>query len=120
LTLKPTGAKSLEILSRFWENDYDLCYTVITDGPVEFIVRSGSGEGGASVTIDTKGKLQQIELFLVKGEWTALAPEFAKKGKVVIPEPKKDEPRTPIEFGMRVPPGSKLTLFTASLRRRPS
>jgi hypothetical protein len=118
VTLKPTGTRALEVLSSVYRNEYDLRYMVITEGPVEFIVRNGSGEGGASIAIDTKGSVQRVELFLVKGEWTAIAPRFGKTGKVVIPKPKKDEAQQPNDFGLRVPPGSKLTLFTASLRGR--
>jgi hypothetical protein len=118
LTLKPTAGKALEFLSTAKGKDYDLRFTVITDGPVEFIIRSGSGRNGASVTIDTKGRARMVELFLANGEWTAVAPGFGEKGKVEIPEPKKGEPSQSNDFGIRVPPGSKITLFTASLRWR--
>lgn len=118
LTLGPTGPKAAEVLTPVWYKDYDVRFTVVTTGPVEFVVRNGPGEAGAAVTIDTNGRPQKVELFLIKGEWTAIAPGFGKQGKVTVPEPKKDEPRRPAEVGVRVPPGSKLTLYTAAMRGR--
>jgi hypothetical protein len=120
LALKPAGAKGLEILSPNWRLDYDVRLTVITEGPVEFIVRKGAGEAGAAVTINTKGKPQKVELFLVKGEWTALAPGFGKQGKLVLPEVKKGQARPASDFGCRVPPGSRITILAAAVRGRPS
>lgn len=113
LSIAPSGPQPFECFYPTWRTDYDLRYTVVTRGPVEFIIREG-----ASVVLDTQGRPQKIELFITKGEWTAVAPGFGRKGSVVVPEPKEGEPRKPSEFGIRVPPGSKLTIFTASLRMR--
>lgn len=118
LTFRPTSAKALEFLASTWWKDYDVRYVVATKGPVEFIIRGGPQGQAAAVTIDTKGRPQKVELFFIKGEWTAIAGEFGQKGKLDLPEPKKDEPRRPNEFGIRVPPGSTLTLYDASLRTR--
>jgi hypothetical protein len=120
LALKPAGTKGLEILSSTWRADYDVRLTVASEGPVEVIVRKGAGPAGAAVTINTKGKPQKVELFLVNGAWTALAPGLGKQGKVVLPEVSKGQARPASEFGLRVPPGSRITLFAAALRGRPS
>jgi hypothetical protein len=105
ITVRPTGRNSASVLSQTWYDSYDLRYSVITKGPV-----------GASVSLDTKGKAGSVELYMVKGKWTAIAPELGRSGQVAIPEPKKDEPRKPNVYGIRVPPGSRLTLFAASFR----
>ena len=118
LTLEPTGAKPAELLvSTYWKK-YDLRYTVVTEGPVDFIIRKGSGKDGASITVDTKGRPQKVELFLGDGVWTAVAPKFGRQGRVSIPEPKENETRPPNLYGIRVPQGSRLTLYAAALRGR--
>jgi hypothetical protein len=118
LTLEPTGAKPVELLrSNYWRN-YDLRYTVLTEGPVAFIIRKGSETDGAFVTLNTNGRPQKIELFLSEGAWTALAPGFGRQGKLTLPESKKDELMPPNLTGIRVPEGSKLTLYAAALRAR--
>jgi hypothetical protein len=117
LTLKPTGQQALQIQSSTWGKGYDLRYVVETDGPVEFILRGGTGPGAASVAIDTKGKRHAIELFLREANWSAIGPGIEKTGDLTIPETKKGEPRPTTDFGLRVPPGSKLTLYAAAMRR---
>jgi hypothetical protein len=118
LSLKAVGDEPVEFFHRVWRNDYDLRFSVITDGPVEFVIRSGDAASGASVTIDTGKRAGRVELFMAHGEWTAVCGEFGQKGKVVIPEPAKDEPRKPSEFGIRIPKGSKVDLYRALLRLR--
>jgi hypothetical protein len=115
LMLRPTGPKALEILSENWLASYDIRYTVVTHGPVEFIIRSTPGASGASVTIDTKGRPQRVELFMVNGEWTALAPGLGQSGKLTK---SAGDSRESNDFGLRVPPGSKLTIFAAAVRGR--
>lgn len=117
LTLKPTGQQALQVLSSNWTKNYDLRYIVETEGPVEFILRDGSGNGSASVAIDTKGKRHVLELFLREGKWSVIGPDVDKSGEVTIPETKQGERRQPINFGMRVPPGSTLVLYAAAMRR---
>jgi len=118
LSLKAVGDEPVELFHRVWRNDYDLRYNVITDGPIEFVLRNGDAGSGASVTIDTGKRAGRVELFMAKGEWTAVCGSFGEKGKVVIPEPVKGEPRKPSEFGIRIPKGSRVELYSALLRLR--
>src|SRR5262249_51017799 len=68
LTVRPAGGKPLELFASTWHKDYDVRYSVVTEGPVEFVVREGPGDSGAAATINTKGQPQKVELFLANGE----------------------------------------------------
>ncbi len=118
VVIRPAGQSAVKIAAETWYSSYDLKYGVITSGPIDFIVRDGTGVGSASFSLDTKGKAKLIELFLVDGKWTAIAPGFGTTGQVTMPKPAKSEDKEPNVYGFRVPPGSELALFTASFRGR--
>ena len=86
LRLRPTGAKPVEMLVQSYGKNLELRFTVVTEGPVDFIIRKGTGDEGALVSIDTKGRPQKIELFLIDGAWTAIAPGFGRQGKLTYPK----------------------------------
>jgi hypothetical protein len=118
VVIKPKGAVPVRVAADTWYNSYDLRYSVITKGPIDFIVRDGTGASGATISLDTKGKAKSIELFLVDGRWTAIAPGFGKIGTLTILKPEKPEDRKANVYGFRIPPGSELALYTASFRGR--
>ncbi|HTF56117.1 MAG TPA: hypothetical protein VK661_02520, partial [Planctomycetota bacterium] len=118
LTVRPTGTAALEIFAGTGWKNYDLRYNFATEGPVEIVIRSGAGDQGASVTVDTKGAPQQVECFLTDGAWTFLAPGAGSKGTLRIPEPAKDQGSEPNRYGLRVPPGSKITIYSVARRTR--
>jgi hypothetical protein len=112
------GEEALPVLRRSWGTGFDVQYTLSTRGPVELVVRKGDGASGAKVVIDTRGKVERIETFLLQGEWTVVSPGLSRKGRVEIPEPAKDKPRVPHEFGLNILPNSQVTLFCALQRSR--
>lgn len=116
--IRPNGPTAVSVLAETWYSSYDLKYAVITKGPVDFIIRDGGPGSGATVSLDTKGKALSIELYLVDGKWTAIAPGLGKTGTLTLPKPAKPEDRKPNVYGFRVPAGSELALYTASFRGR--
>jgi hypothetical protein len=118
LNLAPAGGNEVELLAEnYWKN-YDVRFTVVTEGPVQFILRKGAQQEGAAVTLDTKGRPQKVELFLANGAWTAVAPHFGRQGTLTIPEPKTDEAMQPNLLGIRIPAGSRISLYAVALRGR--
>jgi hypothetical protein len=116
LSLEPT--RDLEMSCTNYSKNYEFRYTVTTEGPVEFMVRKGPGKAGASVPLDTQGRPAKVELFVADGAWALVAPGFGRQGSIAVPEPGPGEARQVNEVGIRVPAGSKLTLYTASYRGR--